>query len=698
MNSTSPGKTWASLRTGFLAVTVGLAVCSLSAAAPSNDYFTNASPSFARISVAGATLEPGEPDHCDGAPCKSLWWNIQIRAHGSYGFISDTNLASNVVLAVYTGDALGALSLVKKGYNSLSLGRLDGGTVLRLAVVVPADFDGEVSIAGTSTILYGEYHPVPYNLLFDGSFEDPGYPLQQWAVSRGHGGAFNERFGAADGRSWLTIPPGGKLWQDFATVTGRTYEVRFAYGQGIPCWVLADAAVLGTIEAPLGGWNWTNLFFTATSSVTRLMLTNGITPFFWENGELRETIGFHLPLDAFSAAWAHEPPSLVAEPASVSTLPGGGATFLPVARGRPPLSYQWRFNGAPIPGQTQLTLSLAHILPENAGGYSVVVTNYYGSVTSAPAALTVESTPYPVILVHPFSDTVPAGGYFTLYTVAVGAAPLSYQWDRDGVAVPGATNAQLIFDSIQTTNAGTYTVRVANGSGSALGLPATLIVATDLPGGGYVQLGNRILVGPQIIDAPVYDVDGTTRLNTSNYVAQLYAGPTLELLRPAGSPTPFRTQTTLAGYFRTQTVPIGNVPPYALAVVQVRAWDSDRGATYETARAYGGKTGKSGVLQITALLPPPYLPANLNGLQSFSLRAGSPFFNVGTIRLLDQLPNGPIIWALDGQAGNRYLVERATNGLAWHPIFVLTNTTGTVTFTDPSAPGSGAFYRSRILD
>jgi hypothetical protein len=66
------------------------------------------------------------------------------------------------------------------------------------------------------------------------------------------------------------------------------------------------------------------------------------------------------------------------------------------ATGTAPLAYQWRFNGAPISGQTSGALPLTNTLYANAGNYDVIVTNGYGAITSSVATLTVVDTTAPV--------------------------------------------------------------------------------------------------------------------------------------------------------------------------------------------------------------------------------------------------------------------------------------------------------------
>ena len=72
---------------------------------------------------------------------------------------------------------------------------------------------------------------------------------------------------------------------------------------------------------------------------------------------------------------------------------GQTASFAVQAVGLPPPTYQWCFNASPIPGATGATLLLTSLQRRNAGLYSVVVANSSGSVTSAPALLTMLPTP-----------------------------------------------------------------------------------------------------------------------------------------------------------------------------------------------------------------------------------------------------------------------------------------------------------------
>ncbi|MDW8308061.1 MAG: immunoglobulin domain-containing protein [Verrucomicrobiales bacterium] len=84
------------------------------------------------------------------------------------------------------------------------------------------------------------------------------------------------------------------------------------------------------------------------------------------------------------------PPSIVSQPQSQTAWPGQNVQFSVVATGSPPLSYQWFFNGnTPLAGGTNATLSISNVQSNDAGGYSVVVANAAGAVTSLVATLTI---------------------------------------------------------------------------------------------------------------------------------------------------------------------------------------------------------------------------------------------------------------------------------------------------------------------
>ena len=107
---------------------------------------------------------------------------------------------------------------------------------------------------------------------------------------------------------------------------------------------------------------------------------------------------------------AGTPPAIKTQPADAVALQGGSCTFQVSASGGPPLSYQWQFSGEPLPDQTNSVLTLINVESGNSGGYSVIITNAAGSVTSHVALLTVV-TNQTVVIDSSFNGRCDSSGY-----------------------------------------------------------------------------------------------------------------------------------------------------------------------------------------------------------------------------------------------------------------------------------------------
>jgi pectate lyase/pectin methylesterase-like acyl-CoA thioesterase len=83
------------------------------------------------------------------------------------------------------------------------------------------------------------------------------------------------------------------------------------------------------------------------------------------------------------------PPNITTQPVSQTAPTGSNVTFSVVATGAEPLSYQWRKDGADIPGATGPTLALNNVQLSDSGAYNVLVSNSLGIATSDPATLMV---------------------------------------------------------------------------------------------------------------------------------------------------------------------------------------------------------------------------------------------------------------------------------------------------------------------
>lgn len=92
----------------------------------------------------------------------------------------------------------------------------------------------------------------------------------------------------------------------------------------------------------------------------------------------------------------------------------------------------------------------------------------------------VRFTSAPSITSHPQDQTVPLGASATFSVTASGAQPLSYQWQRNSIDLPGATLSSYTIASVQSTDNGAlFRCRVSNAFGSTTSNPARLTVSNN---------------------------------------------------------------------------------------------------------------------------------------------------------------------------------------------------------------------------
>jgi hypothetical protein len=213
-------------------------------------------------------------------------------------------------------------------------------------------------------------------------------------------------------------------------------------------------------------------------------------------------------------------PFIVRQPASQTTSTNTTVTFTVIALGAPALSYQWQKNGSNlidggnVSGSTSATLTLTDVQAADAAGYTVVITNAIGSVTSSNAILTVTNLTVtdipPAITVQPTNQGVAVGSAVTLAVTATGTEPLNYQWQINGTNLvdgtnlvngditSGSTTNVLTISNVQTTNSGNYTVIVTNVVGSVTSSNAVLTVTNVPPTITQQPMDQTVAVGSNV--------------------------------------------------------------------------------------------------------------------------------------------------------------------------------------------------------
>ena len=155
------------MRRAFLAPALLVAACLLglapatALAAPGNDNFANAAvlgglPASASGDNTDATKEPGEPDHAGDPGGQSVWWAWTAPAGGSVT-VDTCGSGVDTLLAVYTGDSVGALSPVGSNDDACDLGSAVtfpavAGQVYRIAVDSREGDTGPITLAVKPTL------------------------------------------------------------------------------------------------------------------------------------------------------------------------------------------------------------------------------------------------------------------------------------------------------------------------------------------------------------------------------------------------------------------------------------------------------------------------------------------------------------------------------------------------------------------
>ncbi|MBX3737538.1 MAG: immunoglobulin domain-containing protein [Candidatus Didemnitutus sp.] len=187
-------------------------------------------------------------------------------------------------------------------------------------------------------------------------------------------------------------------------------------------------------------------------------------------------------------------PVITTQPQGALAALGGKVTFSASATGSGTLSYQWRRNGLAVSGATSPTLRINITDASVAGAYELVVTNYVGSVTSAPAVLTL--APAPVFTTRPTPRLTPTLGQpVTLTGNATSATgPIAYRWKKNNRPIPGATSATFSLAAFTNADAGAYTLEATDANG--LVGRATTFLLPDYGRTEVVAWGNTSGTGP----------------------------------------------------------------------------------------------------------------------------------------------------------------------------------------------------------
>ena len=243
---------------------------------------------------------------------------------------------------------------------------------------------------------------------------------------------------------------------------------------------------------------------------------------------------------------AGTPPTVTRQPQSQTLQVGERATLSVAGDGYAPPTVQWQqlsfadaFLSRPwvnVAGATATSYTTpALTLADHPTYYRALLINASGTVVSDVATISVvEQLAPPVIVGQPGSLNVVVGGTAVFAATVSGAAPFSYQWRRNGVAITGANSPVLTLGGVTALNDGQYTLAVTNRAGTTVSEPAALVVTLGTP----VPLPPTLANQPESLTVP----EGSA----ANFaVAVTGTGPYTYAWYRAGTPSPIADTPTL---------------------------------------------------------------------------------------------------------------------------------------------------------
>jgi uncharacterized delta-60 repeat protein len=210
-----------------------------------------------------------------------------------------------------------------------------------------------------------------------------------------------------------------------------------------------------------------------------------------------------------------------------------------------------------------------------AGGF----TDYDGVQVNGIVRIQGGEATSPRIIVQPLSQTQPVGSRVVLSATVLGAAPLNYQWHRNGVPISGATEAALVLDDVRVNQSGDYSVVARNSHGEAASQSVTLTVlnSSGVPGsvdGAFdAQINgpvNQLAVAP---DGKILIAGGFTVVGGQprNGLARLFANGNLDQsFSPTNGPNGLVALGTMEDQrvlLATSRYPTLGIPPNLLIVL-----------------------------------------------------------------------------------------------------------------------------------
>ncbi len=264
-----------------------------------------------------------------------------------------------------------------------------------------------------------------------------------------------------------------------------------------------------------------------------------------------------------STTWVVTPTSVVISPISPAkqTVGPGQIGFTAVATGGATNGLTWTASVGTFSANMWTS-------PNVAGTYTITATSVDEPSVSVSTTMTISG---PIIMAQPASDHVCTGSAILLTVTASYAS--SYQWNLNGVPIPGATSSSYSLSAAASADAGNYSVTVTNGVGSVTSSVAAVAVGSSITSNPAsvslhpTQTGVFSVLGQGVgaLSYQWYQIPsgGTTGVALSGAISTSYVTPAVDL--SYNGDQYYATVTDACGPLTsadaTLTVTAANVPP-----------------------------------------------------------------------------------------------------------------------------------------
>lgn len=291
--------------------------------------------------------------------------------------------------------------------------------------------------------------------------------------------------------SWVWVQKGGAIWVGQVPIRKGEWDHLVASFDGTTVTFYVNGENKGTANASTAAPNSGKDFCIGQRADAYGYFDGNVDEVaFYTNALTADQVKLHYEVGLTNFYSGPIPALVYQDPATTTVYAGHTVKFETGADGTAPLSYQWYRGNTAIPGATADTYSFDCVYADNNASFKVVVTNLYGSSTSAPATLTVSTDL--MLASTPASISRTVGSKAAFRAGGEGALPISYQWYKGSTQIAGATNATLWLSNIQLSDdASTYYVHVSNAWNQTNSEPATLSVTARsavVPITGYAKV------------------------------------------------------------------------------------------------------------------------------------------------------------------------------------------------------------------